>query len=103
MYIILILIICAVLSYILYRHVEKKYLSGLECAFGCICLLCILGICELSRYHDSVYSGIEVGLDNDGTIYILAVLDERHCGPLVGEASIPINFCPMCGRDLRDD
>lgn len=58
---------------------------------------------ELSRYHDSVYSGIEVGLEDDGMIYILAVLDERHCGPLVEEANIPINFCPMCGRDLRED
>jgi hypothetical protein len=45
MIIILILIVCAVLSYILYRHVEKTHLFGLECSLGCICLLCILGIC----------------------------------------------------------
>lgn len=45
MIIILILIICAVLSYILYRHVEKTHLFGLECSLGCICLVCILGIC----------------------------------------------------------
>lgn len=45
MNIILILIICAVLSYILYRHVEKTHLFGLECSLGCVCLVCILGIC----------------------------------------------------------
>lgn len=45
MIIILILIVCAVLSYILYRHVEKTHLVGLECSLGCVCLLCILGIC----------------------------------------------------------
>ena len=45
MIIILILIICAVLSYILYKRVEKMNLTGLECSLGCICLLCILGIC----------------------------------------------------------
>lgn len=45
MIIILILIVCAVLSYVLYRHIEKKNLFGLECTLGCICLLCILGIC----------------------------------------------------------
>lgn len=45
MIIILILIVCAVLSYILYERAEKKNLFGLECTLGCICLLCILGIC----------------------------------------------------------
>jgi hypothetical protein len=45
MIIILIFIVCAVLSYILYKHTEKKYLFGLECTFGCIWLVCILGIC----------------------------------------------------------
>lgn len=45
MAIILILIVCAVLSYIMYRRVEKKHLLGLECSLGCICLSCILGIC----------------------------------------------------------
>lgn len=47
MSIILILIVCAVLSYILYRNVEKTHLVGLECSLGCICLVCILGICVL--------------------------------------------------------
>ena len=45
MYIILILIVCAVLSYILYRHVEKTHLFGLECSLGCIIIVCITGIC----------------------------------------------------------
>lgn len=45
MIIILILIICAVLSYVLYERAEKKNLFGLECSVGCICLLCIVGIC----------------------------------------------------------
>lgn len=45
MNIILILVVCAVLSYILYRHVEKTHLYGPECSLGCICLVCILGIC----------------------------------------------------------
>jgi hypothetical protein len=45
MIIILILIVCAVLSYILYRHVEKTDSMGLEISLGCICLLCIVGIC----------------------------------------------------------
>lgn len=45
MIIILILIICAVLSYILFRHVEKTDLFWAECSIGCVCLVCILGIC----------------------------------------------------------
>lgn len=45
MSIILILIVCAVLSYFLYRCVEKKNLFGLECSIGCIVLVCIVGIC----------------------------------------------------------
>lgn len=45
MIIILILIVCAVLSYILYKRVEKTYSFGLECSLGCICLTCIIGIC----------------------------------------------------------
>lgn len=45
MSIILILIVCAVLSYILYKHAEKKNLFGLECSLGCICLVCIICIC----------------------------------------------------------
>lgn len=45
MIIILILIVCAVLSYILYKSVEKTHLFGLECSLGCICLVCIAGIC----------------------------------------------------------
>lgn len=36
MIIILILIVCAVLSYILYERAEKKNLFGLECTLGCI-------------------------------------------------------------------
>lgn len=45
MCIILILIICTVLSYILYRCAEKKYSFGLEISVGCVCLVCIVGIC----------------------------------------------------------
>lgn len=45
MIIILILIVCAVLSYILYRHVEKTYLFGLEYTLGGIIIVCITGIC----------------------------------------------------------
>lgn len=45
MSIILILIVCAVLSYILYRCVENKDSFGLEIGVGCVCLLCIVGIC----------------------------------------------------------
>ena len=45
MIIILIFIVCAILSYILYKCAEKKNLFGLECTLGGICLLCILGIC----------------------------------------------------------
>lgn len=45
MIIILILIVCAVLSYILYTRAEKTNLFGMECGLGCICLTCIVGIC----------------------------------------------------------
>lgn len=45
MIIISILIICAVLSYILYRRINKKCLFELECSLGCVCLVCITGIC----------------------------------------------------------
>lgn len=45
MIIILILIVCAVLSYILYRHFEKKDLFGLDCSLGCIIIICGIGIC----------------------------------------------------------
>lgn len=75
----------------------------MECEFCKVGAETLFNNREISRYHDSVYSGIEVELDNNGMIYILAVLDEQHCGSLVGMASIPINFCPMCGRDLSED
>lgn len=46
MIIILILVVCAVLSYILYKRAEKTDSIGLEeISLGCICLICILGIC----------------------------------------------------------
>lgn len=45
MSIILIFIVCAVLSYILYKRAEKTDLFGLECSLGCICLVCIVCIC----------------------------------------------------------
>lgn len=75
----------------------------MECEFCKVGAETLFNNRKLSRYHDGVYSGIEAGLDDDGTIYILVVLDERGCGPLVGEASMSINFCPMCGRDLSED
>lgn len=45
MSIILIFIVCAVLSYILYKPAKKKNLFGLECSLACICLTCIICIC----------------------------------------------------------
>mgnify|MGYP006908824158 CR=1 FL=1 len=45
MIIILILIVCAVLSYILYKRAKKADRFELECTIASICLVCIIGIC----------------------------------------------------------
>lgn len=53
---------------------------------------------KLSRKAEK-YPGIEVSIDYDNTLYIGCCADVYE--PAWEEASVKINFCPMCGRDLR--
>lgn len=56
---------------------------------------------RLSRKKDA-YPGIEVEIEAlSGKMYIGACPDTYEPGWL--EATIDINYCPMCGRDLRED
>lgn len=58
---------------------------------------------QWSRNNDAnAMTGVEVDIF-DNEMYVIAVLDAKGIYPLVGEASFPIRFCPMCGRDFREN
>lgn len=46
------------------------------------------------------YVGVEAWLDEDNDIRIIAVTDKNKTFALA-EGFFKINYCPMCGRDLR--
>ena len=54
---------------------------------------------KLSKKTDK-YPGIYACIDREANLYIEAVADTYE--PSYLEHSIKINFCPMCGRELRE-
>ena len=55
-----------------------------------------------SKNNDGVFTGLEVYIYTT-ELYMNVVLDEQYIKPLSKSESIPINFCPMCGRRLKDE
>lgn len=68
-----------------------------------------LGVKELSerkasRYNPGYCTGIQTYVDiEDSTLNILACLDNEHIKPLGMTKAVKINYCPMCGKKLRED
>ena len=52
-------------------------------------------------YKTEKYPGIRIEIDVDGTMNIYSVADTYE--PSFMEETLKINFCPMCGRDLREE
>ena len=57
------------------------------------------GIVYCMNYPE--YSGIEITMSHTGELCVRYYEDE-YAHFLKAQDSININFCPMCGRDLRE-
>ena len=57
-----------------------------------------------SKYNKGYYTGIQAYVDIEGsTLNIFACLDNEHIKPLGMTKAVKINYCPMCGKKLRED
>lgn len=72
------------------------------------CEYCVVGMTRMLfnnrdrlSYKKDAYPGIEAEIDAiNSTIWIGACADTYE--PAWVEAEIPINFCPICGEQLRE-
>lgn len=57
-----------------------------------------------SKYNEGYYTGIQAYVDiENSTLNIFACLDNKHIKPLGMAKAVKINYCPMCGKKLRED
>lgn len=57
-----------------------------------------------SKYNKGSYTGIQAYVDiEDSTLKIFACLDSEYTKPLGKAKVVKINYCPMCGKKLRED
>lgn len=51
---------------------------------------------------NEVYTGIEAYIDLENKeLVVFACLDNKNIKPVHGEVRIPINYCPICGKNLE--
>lgn len=63
-----------------------------------------LSIRERSKYDRNIYTGIQSFIDVDeNELIIYACIDDKNIKPLHAHVSVPINYCPKCGRKLGDE
>lgn len=79
-------------------------MSEERCAYCCNPILneALFNDRRWSKNNDGVLTGLEFYVDNT-ELCVSVVLDEQYVKPLSKYESIPINFCPMCGRRLKDE
>lgn len=57
-----------------------------------------------SKYNEGCYTGIQAYVNiEDSTLNIFACLDNENIKPLGMTKAVKINYCPMCGKKLRED
>lgn len=57
-----------------------------------------------SKYNTGCYTGIQAYVNCENSVLnIFACLDNEHIKPLGMIKSVKINYCPMCGKKLRED
>lgn len=56
-----------------------------------------------SKNNSGVYTGIQTFIDTDENAFSIVVcLDNKYIKPIIDYKYIPINFCPICGRNLGE-